>query len=156
MKNLRPSLRNSKDWPAQLINKRARFYFVAEGETAEGAIAFDMYGAEFTHHGEDCTFETMLKRFGLSGSKGLREIAEIVHDIDLKDAKFHRLEAAGFNAIINGLSEVLRDDRKLLQQCIVIFDGLYGLLGQGRRRRNQSETFDSNGERSLPTPIDTL
>jgi len=118
----------------QFIDKRARFYFVAEGETAEGAIAFDMYGAEFTHHGEDCTFETMLKRFGLSGSKGLREIAEIVHDIDLKDAKFHRLEAAGFNAIINGLSEVLRDDRKLLQQCIVIFDGLYGLIGQSAQK----------------------
>ena len=64
----------------------------------------------------------------------LREIAEIVHDIDLKDAKFHRLEAAGFKAIINGLSEVLRDDRKLLQQCIVIFDGLYGLLGQSAQK----------------------
>ncbi|HXL79228.1 MAG TPA: chromate resistance protein ChrB domain-containing protein, partial [Pyrinomonadaceae bacterium] len=42
----------------QFIDKRPRFYFVAEGETVEGAIAFDMYGAEFTHHGEDCTFET--------------------------------------------------------------------------------------------------
>ena len=114
----------------QFIDKRPRFYFVAEGETVEGAIHFDMFGAEFTHHGEDCTFETMLKRFGLSGNKGLREIAEIVHDIDLKDDKFHRLEAAGLNAIINGLSETLRDDRKLLQQCSAIFDGLYSLLGQ--------------------------
>src|SRR5438874_2450093 len=112
----------------QFIDKRARFYFVAEGETAEGAIAFDMYGAEFTHHGEDCTFETMLKRFGLSGSKGLREIAEIVHDIDLKDDKFHRLEAAGLNAVVNALSAALRDDRKLLQQASVICDGLHSLL----------------------------
>jgi hypothetical protein len=118
----------------QFIDKRPRFYFVAEGETVEGAIPFDMYGAEFTHHGEDCTFETMLKRFGLSDGKGLREIAEIVHDIDLKDDKFHRLEAAGLNAIINGLSETLRDDRKLLQQCSAIFDGLYSLLGQDRQR----------------------
>src|SRR6266536_483606 len=118
----------------QFIDKRPRFYFVAEGETVEGAIAFDMYGAEFTHHGEDCTFETMLKRFGLSDSKALREIAQIVHDIDLKDDKFHRLEAAGLNAIINGLSEVLRDDRKLLQQCGAIFDGLYALLGQGAQK----------------------
>jgi hypothetical protein len=114
----------------QFIDKRPRFYFVAEGETVEGAIPFDMYGAEFTHHGEDCTFETMLKRFGLSDSKALREIAEIVHDIDLKDDKFHRLEAVGLNTIINGLSQTLRDDRKLLQQCSAIFDGLYALLGQ--------------------------
>jgi hypothetical protein len=114
----------------QFIDKRPRFYFVAEGETVEGAIAFDMYGAEFTHHGEDCTFETLLKRFGLTDSKGLREIAEIVHDIDLKDDKFHRLEAAGLNAIISGLSETLRDDRKLLQQCGPIFEGLLALLGK--------------------------
>jgi hypothetical protein len=119
----------------RFIDKRPRFYFVADGETVEGVIPFDMYGAELTHHGEDCTFETMLKRFGLSASKGLFEIAEIVHDIDLKDDKFHRLEAAGLNAIINGLSETLRDDRKLLQQCGSIFDGLYSLLGQKTQKK---------------------
>jgi len=114
----------------QFIDKRPRFYFVAEGETVDGAIPFDMFGAEFTHHGEDCTFETMLKRFGLAENKGLREIAEIVHDIDLKDDKFHRLESAGLNAIIDGLSKVLRDDRKLLQQTAVVFDGLHALLSK--------------------------
>ena len=114
----------------QFIDKRPRFYFVAEGETIEGAIPFDVFGAEFTHHGEDCTFETMLKRFGLNENKPLREIAEIVHDIDLKDDKFHRLEAAGLNAIIDGLSNVLRDDRKLLQQTGVLFDGLHALLSK--------------------------
>ena len=119
---------------SQFIDKRPRFYFVAEGETVDGAIPFDMYGAEFTHHGEDCTFETMLKRFGLRNSKGLCEIAEIVHDIDLKDDKFNRLEAAGLNAIINGLSATLRNDRKLLQQCSAIFDGLYSLLGQNTQK----------------------
>ena len=112
----------------QFIDKRPRFYFVAEAETVESAIAFDMYGAEFTHYGEDCTFETLLKRFGLNDIKGLRELAEIVHDIDLKDDKFHRLEAAGLNAIIIGMSATLRNDRKLLQQASVIFDGLYSLL----------------------------
>ena len=127
----------------QFIDKRPRFYFVAEGETVEGAIPFDMYGAEFTHHGEDCTFETMLKRFGLRDSKGLRQIGEIVHDIDLKDDKFHRLEAAGLNAIINGLSKVFRDDRKLLQHCSAIFDGMYGLLGQGA----QKEKAKTSGKR---------
>jgi hypothetical protein len=114
----------------QFIDKRPRFYFVAEGETIEGAIPFDIFGAEFSHHGEDCTFETMLKRFGLTENKGLREIAEIVHDVDLKDDKFHRLEAAGLNAIFEGLSKVLRDDRKLLQQTGVVFDGLHALLSK--------------------------
>lgn len=109
----------------QFIDSRPRFYFVAEGETVEGGVAFDMFGAEFTHRGEDCTFETMLKRFGLDGDRGLREIAEIVHDVDLKDDKFNRLEAAGLNATVLGLARLLKDDRKLLQQCGVIFDGLH-------------------------------
>jgi hypothetical protein len=124
----------------QFIDKRPRFYFVAEGETVEGAIPFDMFGAEFTHHGEDCTFETMLKRFGLGENKGLREIAQIVHDIDLKDDKFNRLEAAGLNSIIEGLSKVLRDDRKLLQQMGVVFDGLHSLLSKdAEKRRRQTK-----------------
>ena len=130
----------------QFIDKRPRFYFVSKGETIEGAIPFDMFGAEFTHHGEDCTFETMLKRFGLTENKGLREIAEIVHDIDLKDDKFHRLEAVGLNTIIDGLRKVLRDDRKLLQQTGVVFDGLHALLSKddvkpGRKTKR-------NGKRS--------
>jgi hypothetical protein len=115
---------------SQFIDKRPRFYFVAEGETLEGAIPFDMFGAEFTHQGEDCTFETLLKRFGLTDIQGLRDLAEIVHDIDLKDDKFNRLEAAGLNTIINGLSESLRDDRKVLQQTSAIFDGLFTLFGK--------------------------
>ena len=123
----------------QFIDKRPRFYFVAEGETVEGAIPFDMFGAEFTHRAEDCTFETMLKEFGLTESKGLREIAEIVHDIDLKDDKFNRLEATGLNAIIDGLSKVLRDDRKLLQQTGSVFDGLYELFNQQGEKKNSSK-----------------
>ena len=122
----------------QFIDQRPRFYFVAEGETVEGAIPFDTFGAEFTHHGEDCTFETMLKQFGLAESKGLREIAEIVHDIDLKDDKFHRLEAAGLNAIIDGLSKILRDDRRLLQQTSIVFDGLYALLSKKSEKKKSS------------------
>jgi hypothetical protein len=124
----------------QFIDKRPRFYFVAEGETVKGAIPFDMFGAEFTHHGEDCTFETMLKQFGLAESKGLRRIGEIVHDVDLKDDKFHRLEAAGLNAIIDGLSKVLRDDRKLLQQTKIVFDGLYALLSQASEKNTHAKT----------------
>ncbi|HSS20399.1 MAG TPA: chromate resistance protein ChrB domain-containing protein [Pyrinomonadaceae bacterium] len=119
----------------QFIDKRPRFYFVPEGETVDGAIPFDMFGAEFTHHGEDCTFEIMLKRFGLTDNHGLRELAEIVHAIDLKDDKFHRLEAAGLNAIIEGLSATLRDDRRLVQQTSVIFDGLLALMSKPKEAK---------------------
>jgi len=132
----------------QFIDKRPRFYFVGEGETVERAIPFDMFAAEFTHHGEDCTFETLLKQFGLEESKGLREIAEIVHDIDLKDDKFHRLEAAGLNAIIDGLSKVLRDDRKLLQQTSSVFDGLHALLSKESERKSPAKTRNRKRSRT--------
>lgn len=115
---------------SQFIDKRPRFYFVAEGEKVEGGIPFDMFGAEFTHQGEDCTFETLIKRFGLADDPALREMAEIVHDIDLRDNKFNRLEEAGLDAAVKGLGALLKDDRKLLRQCGTIFDGLYELLGK--------------------------
>jgi len=111
----------------RFIDARPRFHFVAEGESIEDGIPFDMFGAELTHVGEDCTFETMLKRFGLERDPALKEIAEIVHDIDLKDNKFNRLEAAGLNAVVRGLSELLKDDRKLIRQCGEVFEGLYAL-----------------------------
>jgi hypothetical protein len=126
----------------QFIDRRPRFYFVAEGETVEGGIPFDMFGAEFTHRGEDCTFETLIKRFGLDHDHALGQIAEIVHDIDLKDDKFNRLEAAGLNATVRGLSELLKDDRKLLQQCGVIFDGLYALLRVDNGKRKEKSDKD--------------
>ena len=132
---------------SQFIDKRPRFYFVSDNETLEGAIPFDMFGAEFTHQGEDCTFETLLKRFGLMNIQGLRDLAEIVHDIDLKDDKFNRLEAAGLNAIINGLSESLRDDRKLLQQSSAIFDGLFALFGKQVDEKKRKRSKRASGRR---------
>jgi len=90
----------------------------------------------------------MLKRFGLTDNSTLNEIAEIVHDIDLKDDKFHRLEAVGLNAIIDGLSKVLRDDRKLLQQTSVVFDGLHALLSKDAEKSKVKRKARRNGKRS--------
>jgi hypothetical protein len=131
----------------QFVDKHPRFYFVTEGEKVENGIPFDMFGAEFTHHGEDCTFETIVKRFGLSDSKGLRELGEIVHDIDLKDDKFHRLEAAGLKAMIDGLCEKFSDDRKRLQQASGIFDGLFALLDKTVKRSRKSAVAKTKSTR---------
>jgi hypothetical protein len=114
----------------RFIDKRPRFLFVEDGARVEGGVHFDMADAEFTHSGEDCTFETVVKEFGLAGNPALKELAEIVHDIDLKDNKFNRLEAAGFDATVRGLGELIKDDRKLVRQAGVIFDGLYEHLGR--------------------------
>lgn len=128
----------------RFIDERARFTFVSEGEAVEDGITFDMYGAVFTHEGENCTFETMLERFGLSADPSLREIAEIIHDIDLKDGKFNRLEASGVGVMVRGLSTLLKDDRKLVAQCTPLFDGLYESLGESADDTKET----SSGKRS--------
>ena len=69
----------------------------------------------------------------MSGDAGLRALAEIVHDLDLNDNKFNRSEAAGLGAVIRGLAESLKDDRKLALQCGPIFDGLYELLARASK-----------------------
>lgn len=108
----------------RFIDKGAKFSFIAEEEVVKNGVAFDVYNAEFSHRGEDCTFETLLKGFNLKDPI-LVQIAEIVHDIDLKDDKFGRKEAEGINQIIIGLSQRQKNDKKLLERGIEIIDSLY-------------------------------
>lgn len=114
----------------RFIDQRPRFHFVAEGERIDNALTFDMADGNFSHQGEDCTFETMIKSFGLESDKALGEIAEIVHDIDLKDNKFNRPEATGVNAVVTGLAAVYADDGERLKQCLPMFDAIYKLFGK--------------------------
>ncbi|HSE83929.1 MAG TPA: chromate resistance protein ChrB domain-containing protein [Thermodesulfobacteriota bacterium] len=108
----------------RFIDSEAKFVFADDYKNVKGGIPFDYPEVEFGHHGEDCTFETFLKNFGLTDS-ALKEIAEIVHDIDLKDDKFGRDEARGVDATIKGLAAVIADDQDLLSQSFILFDGLY-------------------------------
>ncbi|MDE3058506.1 MAG: chromate resistance protein [Bacteroidota bacterium] len=108
----------------RFIDSKAKFIFAPEARLPKGAIPFDVLGAEFTHHGDDCTFETLLRAFRIK-DRALRSLAQIVHDVDLKDQKFGRTEARGFDVIIRSLSDSLHDDRKVLEAGSVILDSLY-------------------------------
>jgi hypothetical protein len=108
---------------------------VSDSKQIGNALTFDMTDGDFSHRGEDCTFETMIKSFGLESDDALRAIAEIVHDIDLKDGKFNRPEAAGVNAVIVGFAAVHNDDAERLKQCLPVFDAMYKLFGKARDRR---------------------
>ena len=91
-------------------------------------IPFDMYGVPLGHHGEDCTFETLLKRFGLTDDTALNALAQIVHDIDLKDNKFGRTEAAGIDFVVLSFRQKWKDDEMLLEKGLALFDALYDKL----------------------------
>jgi hypothetical protein len=108
------------------VDPEAQFKFVpARGYRPErGEVRFDMFEAEFTHDGDRCTFEVLLTRLGLD-DPALGPIAEIVHDVDLKDGKFGRDEVAGIESLIAGLALAHRDDRERLAHGAAVFDGLY-------------------------------
>jgi len=117
----------------RFVDAHARFKFVpAKGYRAEAKeLRFDMFEAEFTHEGDLCTFEVLLSRLGLD-DRALVPIAEIVHDIDLKDAKFDRPETSGIDRLIAGIAMGHRDDESRLERGSAIFDDLYEYF---RRKR---------------------
>ena len=108
----------------RFIDPEAEFVFVADpDEVPADATPFDMRGVELSHHGGDCTFETLLRHFGLEDPV-LWEMGKLVHEADLADERFDEPAAAGLNVISRGLSLVL-DDEKMLGVSAAIFDGLY-------------------------------
>jgi hypothetical protein len=110
----------------RFIDPDARFKFVAaQGyEPKEGELRFDMYEGEFTHEGDRCTFEVLRTRAELA-DPALQAIGEIVHDIDLKDAKFGREESAGIACVVDGIAASTKDDARRLQRGATILDDLY-------------------------------
>jgi hypothetical protein len=118
----------------RFIDPEARFKFVpAKGyQPAPGELRFDMFEAEFTHQGDRCTFEVLLQRAGLD-EPALGAIGEIVHDIDLKDAKFNRDEAAGIASVIAGIARAQPSDEDRLAQGFALFENLYASFRTGGR-----------------------
>ena len=118
----------------RFIDPEARFKFVpGKGyRPQDGELRFDMFEAEFTHEGDRCTFEVLVERGGLEDS-ALRAIAEIIHDIDLKDDKFGRAEVAGIRTLIDGIRASTKDDAARIARGTAVFNDLYEVFRRKRR-----------------------
>lgn len=110
----------------RFIDKKAKFKFVTTTRYAplKNELRFDMFQAEYTHRGDRCTFEVLLDEFGLT-TPALRAIAEIVHDIDLKDEQYGRPETDGIAQLLHGLAIAEPNDTKRLRAGAQIFDSLF-------------------------------
>jgi len=110
----------------RFIDPNAQFKFVpAKGyKPLAGELRFDMFEAEFTHEGDRCTLEVLIERTGLNDA-ALGPIAEVVHDIDLKDSKFGRQETLGIERLIAGICMAHKDDETRLARGEAVFDDLY-------------------------------
>jgi hypothetical protein len=108
----------------KFIDPEAKFVFADTATGQPQAIPYDMLNVEISHHGEFCTFETLLDRFGIRDRAVLR-IAEVIHDADLEDDKFHRVEGFGVERVFKGWAKAGLTDQEILANGFECFDGLY-------------------------------
>ncbi len=108
----------------RFIDPDAQFVFAPSAEFPEDAIPFDAPGVELSHQGEDCTFETLVKRARLRDRRLVR-LAELVHEADLRDGKYPHEEARGLDVAVRALLAASPDDHQVLAQGMTLFEGLY-------------------------------
>ncbi len=110
----------------RFVDDKARFRFIDphSEQARRGELTFDMTGADFTHEEDRCTFETLAGRVA-PGDATLARVAEIVHDIDIKDGKFGRPEARGIEQLLWGTLAANPDDEARLERGFALFDDLY-------------------------------
>jgi len=111
----------------RFIDPKASFVFIDERDVASldnTTLAFDMRGAAFTHVGDLCTFEVLVKSFGIK-DKAVKKIAEIVHDLDVKDDKYGKPEASGVEEILAGIRKTAKNDADGIERGMAAFEMLY-------------------------------
>ena len=108
----------------RFIDPDAQFVFAPPAEFPNDATPFDTPGVELSHQGEDCTFETLIKRARLRDRR-LARLAEVVHEADLRDGKYAHEEARGIDVAVRALLAASTDDHQVLAQGMAMFEGLY-------------------------------
>jgi hypothetical protein len=110
----------------RFIDPEAQFRFVSSKayRPRTGELRFDMFEGEFTHEGDLCSFQVMVTRF-FARDEALVEIGKIVHDLDMKDAKFKSPETPGISALLEGLASAHKSDEVRLERGSVLFEELY-------------------------------
>ena len=118
----------------RFVDPKARFKFVSEKRYRHtpGELRFDMANAEFTHEGDACSFEVLLRRMK-SADMALAAIAQIVHDLDLKDGKFGRPETSGIEHVIEGICVTQTNDLDRILRGSAIWDDAYERFRRGGR-----------------------
>lgn len=118
-----------------------RFTSTPDAPLAKGEIGFDMPGAEITHERGGCSVETLVRRASIDDPAAIR-ITEMVHDMDLRDARFGHAETAGFEQLLLGLLASHPRDEDRLARGLELLDALYVALGRG----------DAPGPAAKPAP----
>lgn len=116
----------------RFIDKDAVFAFADESGMERlpgGSVTYDVPGGEFTHVGGLCTFEAIIKSFGLK-DKPLSTVAGIVHQLDVRDDRYTNPAAPGVEAILSGIRDTAGDDTDALERGMAVFEMLYVSVSQ--------------------------
>ncbi len=124
---------------ARFIDKQPEFLFVPTGDVLRvagetGAVPYDIPGVELSHVGEECSFDTFLKKYDLT-APALQDLAVIVRGADT-DRLDLAPQCAGLLAISLGLSRNFTDDHKMLEHGLVMYDALYAWCCHARGERH--------------------
>src|SRR5207247_4823621 len=112
---------------SKFIDPKPKFVFAPSADAVPNAIPFDMLDAEFSHHGNCCTFETLVRCFAIS-DKAVSKIGEMIHDADLDDSRFQRVEAVGIDRVLKGWAKEGLHDEGILRRGFAWLDARYPFL----------------------------
>jgi hypothetical protein len=126
----------------KFVDPEAEFYFVpaelvmTEAQRLE-ATPFDVPGVECGHHGKECSFEAILKKYELSNEPALRLLGKIVNGADTDNTLWRQPEAAGLKAIAEGFRHLgFRNDHEINSAEWIVYDALYAYCAEMTRREN--------------------
>jgi hypothetical protein len=125
----------------RFIDPQASFKFVQSKayRPLANELRFDMKDAEFTHEGDMCSFEVLLKRTGQT-DPALHAMAEIVHDLDLCDGKFGRPETVGIGHILNGICMTQHDDKARIDRSTPLLNDAYEEFRLAKRKPGKARS----------------
>ena len=131
----------------KFVDKNAEFYFVPAdrvmGEASRlGAIPFDAPGAELGHHGQECSFEAILKKYNLTSDPALVLLGKIVNGADTDNTLYSQPEGPGLNAIAEGFRHLgFKDDHEINAAEWIVYDALYAYCQEMIRRGKPDGAF---------------
>lgn len=122
----------------RFVDSEAAFLYVPpeqvmEVAQREGAMPFDVPNVELGHHGSECSFDTIIKKYNLK-DPALEILAPIVRGADT-DAKDLTPESRGLEAIAEGFRLMFQNDHELLEREMLVYDALYAYCREKAQRR---------------------
>ncbi len=133
----------------KFVDKDAEFHFVPADKVLEeaehlGATPFDVKGVELGHHGKECSFEAILKKYNLAGDSALVLLAKIVNGADTDNTLWHQPEGAGLEAIAEGFRHLgFKDDHEINAAEWIVYDALYAYCQEMVRQGKLDGMFQS-------------